>query len=102
MTIPIEILPRAGGKTTRLLEWMRAASGDERRVALCTTRLEAKQLRRENPDLDPTLFITLDYVPLGFHGYRGHTVVGVDNADLFLQHLIRYPVGFATWSKDTP
>ncbi len=53
----LEVLPRQGGKTTRMLEWMRSAPAGEHRVCVCVTQMEAMRLRRENLDLESWQFV---------------------------------------------
>lgn len=94
------IEPRQGGKTTRMLQWMREAPQDEHRVIVCATQREAMRLLRENPDLESWQFVSLDEVKDRdsgawsgvLYGRGGRIVLGLDNLDLMLSDLIKWPV----------
>lgn len=103
MQAELVILPRAGGKTTRMLEWMRAAPPGEHRVLVCIDQMEADRLRRENPDLEDWQFKSVGLVKRDLWGSgsllgRDRIVLGVDNLDLVLAQLLRWPVGMVTWN----
>ena len=100
----LEVLPRQGGKTTRMLEWMRSAPAGEHRVCVSVTRMEAMRLRRDNPDLESWQFVSLDEVDRRawggvLSGRGGWIVLGLDNLDMMLSQLLGWPVGKVTWTE---
>jgi hypothetical protein len=105
--IGISVLPRGAGKTTRILEWMRAAPEGEHRVCVSATQQEAMRLLRENRDLESWQFVGPDDVTAKawsgvLAGRGGQVVLGLDNADLILRRLMRWPIGTATWTAPDP
>ena len=96
----IIVLPRQGGKTTKMLEWIRGAPEGEHRVIVCPTGQEAMRLLRENPDLESWRFVSMDEVRPGgggwsgvLYGRGGRMVLGIDNLDLMLSRLFGWEVG---------
>lgn len=100
----IIVLPRAGGKTHALLEWMRAAPEGEHRIAVCFSGQEAMRLLRENRDLESWQFVGWNEVfpydgaawSAVLYGRGGRIVLGIDNLDLILSNLLGWHVGTVT------
>ena len=89
---------RRGGKTTAMLEWMRAAPEGEHRVCVAHSRDYAMRLLRENPDLESWQFVAPhDITPQAWSGVLrgrvGRIVLGIDNLDLILGPLLGQEVG---------
>ncbi len=92
----IHVTGRQQGKTTKMLEWMRAAPEDEVRVLVSHTRARSMQLLRENPDLYSWQFVSSEEMLRGHtthQAIRGRIVLGVDDLDLVLQRLLNFPIG---------
>lgn len=98
--------PRGGGKTTRMLAWMREAPEGEHRVLVCFSSHEAMRLRRENPDLKSWQFVGPDEPRNGrawsgvLFGRGGVVVLGFDNLDLWLAARLPFVVGAASLTSD--
>lgn len=109
-TVKVAVLPRQGGKTTKLLQWMRDAPDGEHRVMLCHSSSEAMRLLRHSRDQDMGLeswqFVSSGDITDGawsgvLRGRGGSIVVGIDNLDMFLQHIVGgWPVGAVTMTGD--
>jgi hypothetical protein len=99
---------RRGGKTTVMLEWMRAAPDGEHRVLVCHSGQEAMRLLHENPDLESWQFVGIDEVkPPAWSGVLlgrgGRVVLGIDNLDLILSRLIPWwEIGAVSLTGDVP
>lgn len=93
----IYVSGRQEGKTTKMLEWMRAASEDETRVLVVHNEMRAMTLHRENPDLDSWQFVGWEEMVKirGRHAtsVRGEVVLGIDDLDLLLTHQFAHPIG---------
>jgi hypothetical protein len=81
----IDYSPRASGKTTRLIEWLRA---DEQRLLLTVSHDEENRLKRLYPDLSNRIVDWESYLRARNSGgsltaSRIRTI-GIDNADLVL------------------
>jgi hypothetical protein len=87
---------RCTGKTNAILEWMRAAEGGERRVCVCPSAQEAERLRRENRDIDPSLFVGPNAIRDGALEGAGAITVAFDNLDIWLRGMCRYPIEIVT------
>lgn len=107
--IELIVAPRGGGKSTRLLEWMRAAPEGEHRVCVSHTSDEAMRLYRSTFDTDdnPTWAESWQFIGAnelfepGWSGavLRGRApriVIGVDNLDLILSRIFGWDVGAIT------
>jgi len=97
----VEVLSRQGGKTTRMLEWMRSAPPGETRICVCTTGEEAMRLLRENPDLNTWQFISFAEALEGTatRGRDRNLVYGLDNLDIMLSYWFSWPVGMVTMTE---
>ena len=79
-----------------MLEWVRKAPPGEHRVIVCATEQQAMDLYRENQDLESWQFVgPRDIEERGgwegvLMGRGGSIVLGIDNADWFIQHAARY------------
>jgi hypothetical protein len=89
---------RGEGKTTKLIEWMKAASDGEVRILVSHSLREVNRLQRENPDMASWQFVGVDDVRApgflaGLPRYERITVA-IDNLDLVLQGLLhsQYPI----------
>lgn len=106
----IVVLPAGGGKTPRLLDWVRSAPDDEIRVAVFHSDKEAHRQMRAAYDREeiPSVFETWQFVSIdevthadsgfmwGVKLRRKHIVFGLDNLDLMLSSFIRWPIGMVT------
>lgn len=92
-------LPRGGGKTMRMLEWMAAQPPTQNRVCVTITAHEANRLRNlareQGLNIEGWRFVSAGEVKRGtLHGTSFMpTVLGVDNAELVLSALLGYEVG---------
>ena len=94
----IIVLPRRGGKTHRLLEWMRSAPDGEHRVMLCFSAHDAMRLWRQVREQEGNTLESWQFVSAGdikdgawsgvLRGRGGRIVIGVDNADMILQRML--------------
>lgn len=102
-------LPRGGGKTTALLEWMREAPEDEIRLFVAVTGAEAQRVYRSTLSAhedqprwaQPWQFIGFgELAALGAQSGRGRKqiVLGVDNIEMVLARMFHYPVEVVTAS----
>lgn len=99
-------LPRRGGKTTAMLQWMKEAPEGEHRVCVCFSAFEAMRLLRQSRDADMGLeswqFVSVEDIrgPRALsgvlHGRGGHIVLGFDNLDLWLAMYLGREVDIAT------
>jgi hypothetical protein len=102
--------PRHAGKTTAMLDWMRAAPEGEHRVCVAHSREEAMRLLRENPDLESWQFVGPDEVTRAagsavLRGRGGRIVLGFDNVDLTLGRIFHWEIGAVSLTvseADTP
>lgn len=98
--------PRGEGKTTALLDWMRAAPKGEHRVAVSPTREQSRLLQRNGRELglESWQFVGVSEVKPGcwgavLRGRGGRIVLGFDDADTLLQNIAgNFRVGMATFS----
>ena len=89
---------------------MRDAPDGEHRVMLCHSSSEAMRLLRHSRDQDMGLeswqFVSSGDITDGawsgvLRGRGGSIVVGIDNLDMFLQHIVGgWPVGAVTMTGD--
>lgn len=87
---------RSQGKTTKLIEWMKAAPEGEARVLITHSLGETNRLQRENPDMASWQFVNIpDLTGAGFMAGvlagRRNVVLAIDNLDMVLQSLLRSP-----------
>lgn len=103
------ILPRGGGKTERLLEWLQEPHEGEHRILVSHSREESHRVMRLAFDrglmrdvLASWQFVSVSEVVGGdawdaFKAFHPGTIVlGIDNADLSLHHLLGYPIAALT------
>lgn len=114
MSARVIALPRRGGKTTALLEWLREPTDpDEVRVFVAHTRHEAMAMLRQEykdaertgrPPLESWRFVSYDEAtrPGCWAAIRGTIVIGIDNADIILETILRRPVAALTCTEATP
>lgn len=117
----IESTPRGGGKTQKLLDWMRDSPEDEIRVIVSVNNKQAMmllhRLREQHEDQTgsegqlPDWAETWQFISLGeLQDRRGHLWgavrdralirLGFDNADLMLQGLTGgYPIDVVTMTE---
>lgn len=103
----VHVLPRRGGKTERLLEWLQTAPSGEHRVLVSPTIQESHRLMRLAYDrgLIPGQVETWQFVSFGevtrgtrglfsgvLLGRGGHVVLGLDNVDAVLQAMTDWPI----------
>src|SRR4051812_30011734 len=92
----LDISPVRGGKTTRMIEWVRASP---HRMILTFSRYEADRLRKRYSDIKDQI--------IDWHSYHATDAiirarkapteeVAVDNADLILQSLCREKISIIT------
>lgn len=86
---------RAFGKTTHLIQWMRAAPPDEQRVMICSNEASAATLRQVHPDLTFVSVNRGDFRSIG-DPEKQRVTFAVDNVDLILSQLLHVPVQVAT------
>lgn len=104
------VADRGEGKTTALLEWMRAAPEGEHRVMVCVSEQEAMRVYRSTWDEDdlPTDLESWQFVgwrevtPDAWRGVLtgrgGQVVLGIDNVEVILAMLFRFPIDVTTMS----
>lgn len=92
----IHVGGRQQGKTTKMLEWMRAAPEGEVRVLVSLDRERSMQLLRENPDLHSWQFVSVGEMARGrpnrMMAQRDLVVLGIDDLDVFIASQFTYPV----------
>ncbi len=103
VTVPVldaDIDGRQGGKTTRMLQWLREAPEGEHRVLVCHTEEDAMRVYRDNRDeFESWQFVGPNDLrdPGAWSGVLmgrgGRIVLGLDNLDLLLRQWVRWPVG---------
>lgn len=101
-SIEFHVTGRGGGKTTAMLEWMRAAPVGDHRVIVCHSNQYAMELLRLSRErelgLESWQFVGLQELQQGggwegvLYGRGGRIVLGVDNLDLMLPRLFGWPV----------
>ena len=83
---------RRGGKTSRMIEWLKKAAPDERRVLVSVDYEHSHHLWREHMDdgdLEAWQFIDLAGLQSGLlRGMNPPPVLGIDNLDWMLSHLV--------------
>lgn len=106
----VTVLPRQGGKTTRMLQWAREAPKGEHRIIVSPTMEESMRLLRENPDLESWQFVSIREVADNdrrawsgvLMGRGGHIVLGLDNLDLIIKYFIHtWPIHRVTITGET-
>lgn len=108
------IAGRQSGKTTKIIDWMRAAPEGVGRVCVCISLMECNRLQREycywdgegeDPPgrLETWQFITWEEVVShrdslsGITRGRGWTIeYGIDNVEIILGQMSRWPIRFVT------
>lgn len=92
-----------GGKTTKMLEWIKASTRDKsaNRVVICHSEESVQWFRRElkKAYIEDWQVIT----PSKLECLRGRRfdALGIDNLELVLPQLIGYPIGLVTLSQET-
>jgi thymidine kinase len=84
----IDYSPRQSGKTTRMLEWLRA---DQNRVLLVHNYEYAHELGIENKDVKDRIMSWNDYIPKQ-KGRNPLEHVAIDNAEFFFRSRINAPI----------
>lgn len=84
----VDYSPRAAGKTTRLIEWLRE---DSARVMITFSHDEENRLKRQYPDLS-TQIVDWESYQARYQGGRKIKEVSIDNADIILQKMIPEPI----------
>lgn len=109
------IRPRQGGKTTEMLEWMKAAAGDDSQHRICVSHSEHEAMRLYlstwDEDGNPTWAESWQFVgprePFAerpwegvLRGRGGHIVLGLDNLDLLVGRYAGWPVDIFTMTRE--
>ena len=85
----IELSKRMSGKTTRLVAWVRE---NNTHVLVTFSEEEKARLQRVYPDIAGRVKTLTDFKNGSSQG--GHSVVGIDNADMILQKMIERPIEY--------
>lgn len=108
---------RQSGKTTKMLEWMKAAPEDEHRICVASSTQESMRLLRLSRELgyefeswqfigpsDMSSNPLSDWSGVRYHdrllGIKSRFVLGFDNLDILLQSWVPYPVGLVTMTGE--
>lgn len=85
----IELSKRMSGKTTRIVEWVRQ---NNTHVLVTFSEEEKARLQRTYPDISGRIKTVVDFQNGSSQG--GHSVIGIDNADMILQRMINHPIEY--------
>lgn len=121
--IDLVVLPRKGGKTAKVVEWLLAEEPGEFRVVLCLDESEAHRVameyliatmpdeaegwlheapKRHPVEQDKLRFLTVSRLrDEVLRGRRG-VVMAIDNLDMLIRQLVMCDVGLVTWTGDGP
>lgn len=92
----IDFSPRCGGKTTRLIEWLRE---DKKRVMLTFNKQEKFRLQKQYEDVATQIFEWMEWRSKQSPFQRsGFPEIGIDNADLILSEVVASPIARITIS----
>lgn len=99
--IEFQISDRKTGKTTLLLEWIKAAPEGERRLFVAGTVEMAQQAWKRSEEMGMKLakhdFVSVNQIVNGNMRGLKNAILGIDNIDIMLQGLFdHYPVGRVT------
>jgi hypothetical protein len=94
------VAPRQEGKTTKMVEWLKAAPKDVTRFVVCISEREADRLQREvlGDKFQRRRFVSFESLrnrPDMFRGL-GKVEIGIDDADVILQRMFYEPIMFIT------
>lgn len=93
----IDLSPRAGGKTTRLIEWLR---GDDKRIMITFSHEEENRLKRLYPELSNRILDWESYQK----AYQPHMSkfeeCGIDNVDIILRQRLHHPLSVISITDD--
>ncbi|WP_147154151.1 hypothetical protein [Reyranella soli] len=92
----IDYSPRASGKTTRLIEWLKAKPD---RFLLTFSHDEENRLKRLHPDLSNRIVDWRSYQRRFMHGSPMHQIA-IDNVDLVLEEQFRQRIAIASISDE--
>ena len=81
----VDYSPRAAGKTTRMIEWLRA---NPQRLLITINHLEENRLKRLYPDVSTRILDWESYRHRYPHGAQMKEAA-IDNADIVLEGLLR-------------
>lgn len=91
-------LPRAGGKTHQLIQWLCEEEEGEHRIMIVQDRRTCERLERQYPELRGRFKTLYDVRSGHLSGNGGTTVLGIDNLDLCLSDLFGWTVGAASYT----
>lgn len=90
--------PRQGGKTTRMVEWLRE---EQSRMLVTFSDKEARRLVELYPDLVNRIVTWREYVERRSFAWNKHpSKIAIDNADIILQMLCRDEIDVITISNE--
>lgn len=95
----IFIAPRAGGKTTHIVEWALSTPASEMRVILVPNEQRKVSILKSFPQLHKSRVMTLNDYQASY--FSQNLVLGVDELADVLYSLLRVPVALATVTDDT-
>lgn len=99
------IADRQSGKTEKIIEWMIDAPEGEHRVCVSHSHQRAMRLLREcrerRLEVESWQFVGIEEIDKRtwsgvLAGRGGHIVLGIDDLDMSIRHLLVWPVGFVT------
>jgi hypothetical protein len=97
----IDYSSRGAGKTTRLIEWL---ARDERNVLITFSHDEENRLKRLYPQIANRIVDWQSYIAARQHGGsffdNDFHKLGVDNADIVLERVLRNYVKKASFTKE--
>ncbi len=92
----IDISPRSFGKTTRLIEWLKK---DSKRILVTFSNQEAARLKELYPELKEQIYEWSNWRDNQFC-FEYEKEIGIDNADLILQSLLRNEIKILTITQE--
>jgi hypothetical protein len=91
----ITISPRASGKTTLMIKWLKA---DKNRILLTFNHQEADRLKYTYPEISQRIYCWEEWKEKQ-HGVEKKEI-GIDNANYILQHMLKHEIKKITMSDD--
>ena len=81
------ISDRQEGKTSQLIQWLKAEPDDRTRILVCMNTSERDRIREKYPDVDMNRIIV--FSPFWYEGWdTSEFEIAIDNAEILLSHVL--------------